>query len=194
MRWSVLACLTMLAALLAADSAIGRDDRADAPPCVRELFEGDGFLVCRYVPGRDELRLVRRGSDGKPGSLAELERALGADRPRVRFAMNAGMYDPKRRPLGLYVAAGHEEHPLDRATGAGNFYMQPNGVSGSTAMARPMSTRAKPSPQAAPGRSGRRSPVRCCCVPARSIRRSRRTALRAMSATASASSAGRRFS
>ena len=128
MRGSVLACFTMLVAMLAADSAIGRSDATNAPACVRELFEGDAFLVCRYVPGRDEIRLERRGSDGKPGSLAELEKALGADRQRVRFAMNAGMYDPKRRPLGLYVAQGSEDRPLDRDTGAGNFYMLPNGV------------------------------------------------------------------
>jgi uncharacterized protein YigE (DUF2233 family) len=128
MRWSLFGCLTMLVAMPAADSAIGRSDAAEAPACVQETFEGDAFLVCRYVPGRDEIRLARRGPDGRPGSLAELEEALGTDRRRVRFAMNAGMYDPKRRPLGLYIARGKEERPLDRDAGTGNFYMLPNGV------------------------------------------------------------------
>ena len=120
-RWTLLACLTMLGIVPAAARPI-------APPCARHLFEGDAFLVCSYHAGTDELRLVQRDAGGKPGSLAELQRGLGGDAARVRFAMNAGMYDPRRRPLGLFVADGKEEQPLNRNTGEGNFFLQPNGV------------------------------------------------------------------
>jgi len=42
--------------------------------------------------------------------------------------MNAGMYEPNRSPVGLFVAAGRTLHPLNQATGFGNFFLAPNGV------------------------------------------------------------------
>jgi uncharacterized protein YigE (DUF2233 family) len=42
--------------------------------------------------------------------------------------MNAGMYRADQRPLGLFVAAGREERPLNQGSGSGNFYLAPNGV------------------------------------------------------------------
>jgi uncharacterized protein YigE (DUF2233 family) len=42
--------------------------------------------------------------------------------------MNAGMFHPDFRPVGLFVSGGREQHPIELAAGAGNFYLQPNGV------------------------------------------------------------------
>lgn len=42
--------------------------------------------------------------------------------------MNAGMYDLKGKPIGLYVAAGKTFHSLNLADGVGNFHLKPNGV------------------------------------------------------------------
>jgi uncharacterized protein YigE (DUF2233 family) len=42
--------------------------------------------------------------------------------------MNAGMYQMDQRPLGLFIAAGREEHALNQGAGGGNFYLAPNGV------------------------------------------------------------------
>lgn len=42
--------------------------------------------------------------------------------------MNAGMYDPGGRPVGLYVEDGRERHRLNLRDGPGNFHMKPNGV------------------------------------------------------------------
>jgi uncharacterized protein YigE (DUF2233 family) len=46
------------------------------------------------------------------------------------FAMNAGMYDERRQPIGLYISEGREEHPINlRKQGYGNFFsLPPNGV------------------------------------------------------------------
>lgn len=99
-----------------------------ASPCRVERFEGDAFIACAADPGRHEIRLARRQEDGRPGSLAELERSLGAAGSHVLFAMNAGMYDPARMPVGLYVADGQEEQPLNLNAGHGNFFLKPNGV------------------------------------------------------------------
>jgi uncharacterized protein YigE (DUF2233 family) len=101
---------------------------ADKAPCRPMTFEGDGFVVCRYAPDADEIRLVNRGPDGPVSSLEALQALLRADAGRVAFAMNAGMYDVARKPLGLFVQSGRTVHRLNRRTGGGNFYLAPNGV------------------------------------------------------------------
>jgi uncharacterized protein YigE (DUF2233 family) len=115
---------------LLAMAASHADPPVQSPPpaCEARRFEGDGFIVCRYDPASGSLRLVRRGADGTPGSLPELRAALGDDAARVAFAMNAGMYDPDRNPVGLWVEAVREARPLNRADGRGNFFLKPNGV------------------------------------------------------------------
>jgi uncharacterized protein YigE (DUF2233 family) len=97
-------------------------------PCRPMSFEGDGFVVCRYAPAANEIRLVSRGPDGPVSSLEALQALLRADAGRVAFAMNAGMYDVARKPLGLFVQSGRTVHRLNRRTGGGNFYLAPNGV------------------------------------------------------------------
>ena len=57
--------------------------------------------------------------------MAETLRAQG---DRLVFAMNAGMYHPDRRPVGLYVEDGAAGAPLVTRAGPGNFGMLPNGV------------------------------------------------------------------
>lgn len=95
--------------------------------CRSTQFENAGFTLCRTVPGRQTLRLVDLGADGKPvRSFAGLKAAGG--RQPVAFAMNAGMFNAGGRPVGLLVIDGEEEKPLSRRDGAGNFFMKPNGI------------------------------------------------------------------
>ncbi len=106
--------------------------------CFRQSFEATAFTVCPYNPREDRLSLALRGKGGRPlGSLAELKADLGAGAARVRFAMNAGMYDRAQNPVGLYVAHGRTVHTITRGTGTGNFYLLPNGVFWSDAGGRP---------------------------------------------------------
>ena len=91
------------------------------------------FSVCRFDAANDELRLAWRGRGrGRGGgalrSLAALEAELGKDARRVRFAMNAGMYDEAGAPIGLYVERGKELRKLNLNSGPGNFHLKPNGV------------------------------------------------------------------
>jgi len=125
----------LLVTLVATLSLLAIAGSHAAPPgpttpsaCKEAQFEGDGFVVCRYDPAADSLRLVRRGPDGTPGSLPELRIALGDDAERVAFAMNAGMYDPDRNPVGLWIEAARQGHALNQADGRGNFFLKPNGV------------------------------------------------------------------
>lgn len=109
-------------------STVGREQRADAA-CVETLFEGDRFVICSFDPARQTLRLILDDKSGRPyRSFGNLRHALGSAADKVAFAMNAGMFDAAGIPIGLHVEDGEQRVPLNRASGAGNFYMVPNGV------------------------------------------------------------------
>ena len=99
-----------------------------AAACERRSFEGTAFTACRYDRRRDEIALLLDGREGSLRSFAALETALGARVQRLRFAMNAGMYDEAGNPIGLYVENGRERHGINRQRGPGNFHLLPNGV------------------------------------------------------------------
>jgi uncharacterized protein YigE (DUF2233 family) len=123
-----------LAALLLA--ACGSQDAGAPAPkaaatnaaCERRTFEGSRFTVCRYDGSHDEIALVLNGPRGPLRSFAALEQQLGPRAQRLRFAMNAGMYDEGGNPIGLYVEDGRQGHAINRQRGPGNFHMLPNGV------------------------------------------------------------------
>ena len=84
--------------------------------------------MCEVAAGED-LRLWLNDARGKPlGTFDRLREAVEAEGGRLVFAMNAGMYHPDRRPVGLYVEDGEARSKLVRATGSGNFGLRPNGV------------------------------------------------------------------
>jgi uncharacterized protein YigE (DUF2233 family) len=124
-----LAALLAATLTFAASAPASRLAPGERPPCETEVFEGARFEVCGYDPARDELRLAAHDGAGRPiDSLTGLSAFLGPAAARVRFAMNAGMYQTDQRPLGLFVAGGAAQAPLNRRTGFGNFYLAPNGV------------------------------------------------------------------
>ncbi|MCR6477638.1 phosphodiester glycosidase family protein [Variovorax sp. ZS18.2.2] len=57
-----------------------------------------------------------------------LDAWLKAHGRQLVFAVNAGMYHADFSPVGLFVRDGREEAPLNLASGAGNFFLKPNGV------------------------------------------------------------------
>jgi len=118
-----------LAALAgAAFAGLAAAATAAAMPCRGENFEGSRFVVCPYLPALDRLELAWRGPRGALDSFEGLRRALGAKAARVEFAMNAGMYETDQSPLGLFVVDGRRVRRLNLRSGAGNFYLKPNGV------------------------------------------------------------------
>ncbi|MGH6950774.1 MAG: phosphodiester glycosidase family protein [Vitreimonas sp.] len=117
------------AAAVVLSLAVMNSRREADPACVTRMFEGSRFIVCAFDTRRHQLRLVSEGPDGQHlRSFTALQAALGRDARRVRFAMNAGMFNPAGAPIGLYVAEGHEQHVLRLTDGPGNFHMKPNGV------------------------------------------------------------------
>lgn len=121
-----------LAAMIAAIVTVAawpRGGRAEAPACAAHEFEGSRFIVCTFDAQHDDLRLASQGADGAYlRGFERLAAALGRDASRVRFAMNAGMFDNQGAPIGLFIADGDQQHAISLTDGPGNFHMKPNGV------------------------------------------------------------------
>lgn len=126
-RSPALACVALLAAALVV--ACGRADPRAPAPCATRVFEGAAFTVCGFDASSQHLRLVSRGRNGGfVRDFTGLARLLDEDAARVRFAMNAGMFNDTGAPIGLYIEAGQRQQNLQLANGPGNFHMKPNGV------------------------------------------------------------------
>lgn len=109
--------------------AFTRGAREREAACTVHTFEASRFVVCTYDARRQDLRLMSQDRDGNYlRSFEALQAALGRDARRVRFAMNAGMFDASGAPIGLYVEDTQQKHRLSLTDGPGNFHMKPNGV------------------------------------------------------------------
>lgn len=102
---------------------------ASAAACRDVVFERTPFTVCEADPATDTVRLFLNDADGRPlGTFDNVEAAVAVDKRTLAFAMNAGMYHPDRRPVGLYIEDGEELSRIVTREGPGNFGLLPNGV------------------------------------------------------------------
>jgi len=100
-----------------------------AVDCVRTVSDSRSFVVCRVDVRAGKLRLFHANAQGKPYLKFDALRAdLEGRGETLGFAMNAGMFHPDFRPVGLLVIDGRERAPINRGEGYGNFFVQPNGV------------------------------------------------------------------
>lgn len=97
--------------------------------CERRQHDGQGYVVCTLDAAQEPgLKLWLNGSDGRVlGDFTTVRRML-APGETLGFAMNAGMYHPDYRPVGLYVSEGIREHEIVTGASNDNFGMLPNGV------------------------------------------------------------------
>lgn len=117
-----LGLLIILPALLAAP-------RASAVECAATNSGGRDYIACRVDLQKDLLRLYYADTHGSPyGGIAPLRAALAQEKKRLVFAMNAGMFHPDMKPVGLLVIDGREVAAVNRSQGHGNFFLEPNGV------------------------------------------------------------------
>lgn len=102
---------------------------ATSEGCGRIEHDGQGYVVCQVEAAQEPaLRLWQDGDDGQPlNNFSNIRKGLGQGE-NLSFAMNAGMFHPDYRPVGLLVIEGQERHPLNPNAGGGNFGMLPNGV------------------------------------------------------------------
>ncbi len=116
-------------ALLLGGLIAAPDGAAQAATCESARHDGHRFTACSAEIGTGAVRLFLHDAEGTPwGGFDRLARALVARGERLVFAMNAGMYHPDRRPVGLYVEDGRRGARIITSEGPGNFGMLPNGV------------------------------------------------------------------
>jgi|CXWL01.1.fsa_nt_gi uncharacterized protein YigE (DUF2233 family) len=126
-RFAGLLALVVAGALSASGCAPKRSSDA-AEACREQSFEGDRFIVCAYDSRQQELRLASLWRGQRLRFLDDLAQMVAPQAERVRFAMNAGMFNDAGEPIGLYVERGDRQKPLNTSPGPGNFHMLPNGV------------------------------------------------------------------
>lgn len=123
-RSARVACAAVLTFLLAVAPAAAAE-----PHCAEMTARETPYVVCRFDPQTDDIRLFHAGEDGEPlRHFGRLSQALAADGKRLLFAMNAGMYQANRAPVGLYVEGGVTRRAVNNRDCGGNFCMKPNGV------------------------------------------------------------------
>ncbi len=72
-------------------------------------YERAAYTICEVDPLRHTVRLYGIRPDGPPYAyLSDLPRDLEGGAGRLLFATNAGMFDSKLKPVGLYVERGRE--------------------------------------------------------------------------------------
>lgn len=103
---------------------------AGAVDCAPVQFREKNYTVCEVDLARERLQLFLRDDAGVPYTrFRALRRQLEVQGRQLDFAMNAGMYHNDGSPVGLYVAEGRQEAPLNTApAGKVNFLLKPNGV------------------------------------------------------------------
>ncbi len=118
----------LLAALLAG-LLVAACSRLPGQPCRPLTYAETPFTVCSFHADQHDIRVFLNDGNGVPyGAFETLATALERDGQRLVFAMNAGMYLPDRRPVGLLVEHGEQRAPLNLASGNSNFTLKPNGV------------------------------------------------------------------
>ena len=97
--------------------------------CAHMDHDGQGYVVCQIEAAQEpDLRLWQDNADGQPLKSFNAVRKVLPQGETLSFAMNAGMFHPDYRPVGLLVIDGREQHPITTEAGGGNFGMLPNGV------------------------------------------------------------------
>lgn len=123
-RWLLLLAATLPAACTRASQGIASHD---------VVFDNVHFRVVTIELAKADLGLHWRDpATGQPFASVHALQAWGAARGKtLLFAANAGIYDAKGEPLGLYVEDGKALRPLNTVHGdpaSGNFSLLPNGV------------------------------------------------------------------
>ena len=91
--------------------------------------ENDNIVSYIADPQTQDIRFYWKDDKGELfRSIGRLKQNLEQQQRQLIFAMNGGMYLTDNTPLGLFIENGKEIKELNRRTGGGNFYMEPNGV------------------------------------------------------------------
>jgi uncharacterized protein YigE (DUF2233 family) len=89
----------------------------------------DDFVIYTANPQNAHIKLYWKDDKGQLlKNLQALKNLTESKGENLLFAMNAGMYKTDHTALGLFIQDGKMIAPLNKASGQGNFYLQPNGI------------------------------------------------------------------
>lgn len=71
---------------------------------------------------------IMTSPDAEGLSFSKVRKFVETEEKQLLFALNGGMYQENRKPLGYLASEGTELAPINRQEGYGNFYLKPNGV------------------------------------------------------------------
>lgn len=109
----------LLIVLLVASSFCPHEDNLDKKNYVAFVADLSQHQVSMHWKTKDGQLL---------GSLKKLSSHFQAMNQPILFAMNGGMYQVDRQPVGLYIEKHRTLAPLNTSKGEGNFFLEPNGV------------------------------------------------------------------
>ncbi len=88
---------------------------------------GVKFRVIHLDP--KQVKIVWKDTNGAPyRTFDKVQAAFAKEGKRVKFLMNAGIFEPGGIPSGLHIEDGKTLQPLNLADAPGNFFLKPNGV------------------------------------------------------------------
>ena len=94
----------------------------------RDLQNKD-FILHIYNPQKEVIAFYwKDDSRVLLKTLGRLKQYIEKYNKHLLFAMNGGMYHRGFSPVGLYIANNIQYQQLNMQSGAGNFFIQPNGV------------------------------------------------------------------
>jgi uncharacterized protein YigE (DUF2233 family) len=89
----------------------------------------DEFVTFIANPQKDQVKLYWKDDKGEIiRNFSNLKKLTEREGKALVFAMNGGMYQEDNSPLGLYIENQNLIKVLNKRSGKGNFYLQPNGV------------------------------------------------------------------
>lgn len=95
----------------------------------KQQSEDNRFISYTTDPKKEGIKLYwKDDKKNRFGSIDNLKLWLSKNKQKLVFAMNGGMYKTDNSPQGLFIESNKTLSPLDTLSGAGNFYLKPNGV------------------------------------------------------------------
>lgn len=122
--------LLLISVLLALSALSGCSlETRRTPPVSVQGGAAPRFTTVRVDVRTERLELFLMDDEGRPFRRFDRLRSWLAGRnKRLRFAMNAGMFEPDLSPVGLLVQEGQQVSAINLSDGTGNFFLKPNGV------------------------------------------------------------------
>lgn len=97
--------------------------------CKEKIQHENNFVIYQADPQKQEVKMYWKNSQNEIlKSISNLKNDVESRNKKLLFAMNGGMFEPDHTPKGLYIENFKMLKPIDTLQGAGNFYLQPNGI------------------------------------------------------------------